>query len=227
MTSIQESQKNDVNDIEAYKLALATCEATRDNFRQQWDFAAKDRDAALVRAQAAEARIRELTLYNEAGEKAAELAEEERDRLRVALKDALARAEAAEQERGHARDELAEATQNNDLVLVAFNDIAQAVGRPRQSRDTWDEFVAATIKAVTERQQATPCAGAHCIPNDEHQRVVNEVAALTDRLRTQTDGLNKHWQEQVRLAKADGHRRVRGLAAMLHAHVNAVAGEGP
>jgi hypothetical protein len=55
---------------------------------------------------------------------------EKRDHLRVALKDAEARAEAAE-------------------------------------------------GAIWQ----LPCSGAHCVPNDEHQRVVEECAALSDKLK--------------------------------------------
>ena len=57
----------------------------------------------------------------------------------------------------------------------------------------------------------------------ERNQLRDEVA----KLKAQSDGLNKHWQEQVQLAKAEGRRRARSLAAMLHAHVNAIAGEEP
>ena len=61
----------------------------------------------------------------------------------------------------------------------------------------------------------------------ERNQLRDEVAELRAKLKAQSDGLNKHWQEQVRLAKAEGRRRARSLAAMLHAHVNAIAGEEP
>ena len=61
----------------------------------------------------------------------------------------------------------------------------------------------------------------------ERNQLRDEVAELRAKLKAQSDGLNKHWQEQVRLAKAEGRRRARNLASMLHAHVNAIAGEEP
>jgi hypothetical protein len=108
------------------------------------------------------------------------------------------------------QDQLDDITEQRDRLRVALKDAT-----------------ARADNAETELAAIVRCTGAHCVPNDEHQRVVNEVVALTAKLKTQSDALNQHWQEQVRLAKADGHRRARGLAAMLHAHVNAIAGEGP
>ena len=61
----------------------------------------------------------------------------------------------------------------------------------------------------------------------ERNQLRDEVAELRAQFKAQSDGLNKHWQEQVRLAKAEGRRRARNLAAMLHAHVDAIAGEKP
>lgn len=61
----------------------------------------------------------------------------------------------------------------------------------------------------------------------ERNQLRDEVAELRAQLKAQSDGLNKHWGEQVRLAKAEGRRRARNLAAMLHAHVDAIAGEEP
>ena len=61
----------------------------------------------------------------------------------------------------------------------------------------------------------------------ERNQLRDEVAELRAQLKAQSGGLNKHWQEQVRLAKAEGRRRARNLASMLHAHVNAIAGEEP
>lgn len=61
----------------------------------------------------------------------------------------------------------------------------------------------------------------------ERNQLRDEVTELRAQLKAQSDGLNKHWQEQVRLAKAEGRRRARNLASMLHAHVNAIAGEEP
>lgn len=93
-----------------------------------------------------------------------------------------------------------------------------------------DHFRSERNRLAIERDllcQERDAAHAHCVSNDEHQRAVNECAALGDKLKAQSDGLNKHWSEQVRTAKAEGRRRASSLSAMLHAHVNAIAGEDP
>jgi hypothetical protein len=117
------------------------------------------------------------------------------------------------------RDQLDDVTEGRDQLRVALKD---ALARADNAET---ELAAAFARFEAAEHNATPCTGAHCVPNDEHQCVVNQVVALTDKLKAQADGLNQHWQEQVRAAKSEGRRRTRNLAAMLHAHVNAIAGE--
>ncbi len=40
----------------------------------------------------------------------------------------------------------------------------------------------AVERAEAAEHQHVACTGAHCVPNDEHQRTVNEVAALTSQV---------------------------------------------
>lgn len=87
------------------------------------------------------------------------------------------------------------------------------------------------LEAAAELEQLRPEVGSTIIESVEHARtrakLVDAQAELQTKLKSQSDALNQHWQGQVKLAKAEGRRRVRSLAAMIHAHVNAIAGEEP
>jgi hypothetical protein len=93
--------------------------------------------------------------------------EVEAERNSVAIKEAVARAEAAELERDEYRSRALE------------------LEYPMRS----------SVPAL-------PCTGAHCVPNDEHQRVVNEVAALTKARDSALSDFAAASQENIRLRVA-------------------------
>ena len=126
--------------------------------------------------------------------------------------EAKKRAVAATDELRATKCQLADALARADAAEKERDDLAQKLG------GQWIE------REVDARLMADIGTGPVAY---ERNQLRDEVSELRAKLKAQSDGLNKHWQEQVSLARAEGRRRARNLATMLHAHVNAIAGEEP
>ncbi len=144
----------------------------------------------------------------------------ERDRLRVALKEATERNEAAE--RQHAATVEAHRLSESEAAkgLDYMVSLGRYFGRSRhegESIDAWAVRLNVAIHENLRNIEATPCTGAHCVPNDEHQRVVNEVAALTSQVNAY-----KTANQALERNAAEARAKLDALSAFIRGGVSAL-----